>query len=208
MLQKVMQEDSSCWDAHRFLRELEVTNPHVRCRVKYDERNGRPKAITWMLLEGREDLVRCGDVLFLDPMKRDCNRPGWPHIGPCVKDNENMVRVTAGRVHLCCRVSRHAPVDLRSHGRHGTLVSLVQCSARVCGSVDHQRFAGPAWDQGDVSPARRSMSSLEQSLSGNFWKQARLVVPSLADHDQRHSGGLGSCFPKCFQTLGGIPSAS
>jgi hypothetical protein len=97
VLQKVMQEDSSYWDAHRFLRELQVINPYVRYRVKYDERNGRPEAITWMLLEGCEDLVRYGDVLFLDAMKRDYNCPGWPHraIHPCVKDNENMVRVTA-----------------------------------------------------------------------------------------------------------------
>jgi hypothetical protein len=71
-----MQEDSSCWDTHRFLPELEVINPHVRHRVKHDERNRRPEAITWMLLEGREDLVLHTEVLFLDAMKRDYNRPG------------------------------------------------------------------------------------------------------------------------------------
>ncbi len=92
------------WDAHRFLRELQVINPHVH-RAKHDERNGRPEAITWMLLEGREDLVRYGDVLFLDAMKRDYNRPGWPYIGPCVKDNENMVRVTAECI---CIAESHA----------------------------------------------------------------------------------------------------
>ena len=48
-----------------------------------------------MFLEVREALVRYGDVIFLEAMKRDYNKPGWPYIGPCVKDNENKVRVTA-----------------------------------------------------------------------------------------------------------------
>ena len=48
-----------------------------------------------MFLEVREALVRQGDDIFLDAMKRDYNKPDWTYIGPCVKDNENMVCVTA-----------------------------------------------------------------------------------------------------------------
>ena len=48
-----------------------------------------------MFLEGRQALVRYGGVLFLGAIKRDYNEPGWPYIGPCVKDNERKVRVTA-----------------------------------------------------------------------------------------------------------------
>ena len=48
-----------------------------------------------MFLEVREALVRYGDVIFLDATKREYKEPGWPYIGPCVKDNENMVCVTA-----------------------------------------------------------------------------------------------------------------
>jgi hypothetical protein len=204
VLQKVMQEDSSCWDAHRFLRELEVINPHVH-RVKHDERNGRPEAIAWMLLEGREDLVRHGDVLFLDAMKRDHNRPRWPCIGPCIKDNENMVRVTAECI---CIAESHAMHQWILEAMEDMEPLFLLSNVRLV-FADQLITDGLLVQLGiKETPTRRSVPSLEQSVSRHFWKQARLVVPLLADHDQRHSGGMGSCFPKCFQTLGRIPSAS
>ena len=42
----------------------------------------------------RSDLCRYGDILFLDAQKKDMNKPGWVYIGPCIKTNENEVRVT------------------------------------------------------------------------------------------------------------------
>ena len=57
-----------------------------------------------MFLEGRESLVRYGDVLFLDAMKRDYNESGCPYIGTCVKDNENKVLVMA---ELICISDNH-----------------------------------------------------------------------------------------------------
>ena len=44
--------------------------------------------------EMRYDLIRYGYILFLDSHKRHINKHGWPYIGPCVKNNENEVRVT------------------------------------------------------------------------------------------------------------------
>jgi hypothetical protein len=56
--------------------------------VKFSKEK-KPQAIMWMLPEMREDLVHFGDIMFLDVQKCDFNQPGWPYIGPCVKDNEN-----------------------------------------------------------------------------------------------------------------------
>jgi hypothetical protein len=94
LLRKVMQEDSSTWDALRYLDELKESNPGFDYRVKYDH-FGRPEAVCWMLPEMRNDLVRFGNCLFLDSQKRQYNIVGWPYIGPVVKDSEMQVRCVA-----------------------------------------------------------------------------------------------------------------
>ena len=56
LLRKVMQEDSSTWDALRFLDQMKESNPGFDYRVKKDS-IGRPEAICWMLPEMRSDLL-------------------------------------------------------------------------------------------------------------------------------------------------------
>jgi hypothetical protein len=68
LLRKVMQEDSSTWDALRFLDQMKESNPGFDYRVKYDA-FGRPEAVCWMLPEMRSDLLRFGNCLFLDSQK-------------------------------------------------------------------------------------------------------------------------------------------
>jgi hypothetical protein len=68
LLRKVMQEDSSTWDALRFLEQMKETNPGFDYRVKYDS-YGRPEGVCWMLPEMRSDLLRFGNSLFLDSQK-------------------------------------------------------------------------------------------------------------------------------------------
>ena len=92
MLQKVMQEDGNYWDAIRFLEVMKENNHNMLYSIKYNLK-GKPEAIMWMLLEMRENLVQFGGIMFLDEQKRDYDQPGWPYIGPCIKDNENHVRV-------------------------------------------------------------------------------------------------------------------
>jgi hypothetical protein len=77
LLRKVMQEDSSTWDALRFLDESKDEHPGFDYRLKYDA-FGRPEAACWMLPEMRSDLLRFGDCLFLDSQKRQYNTVGWP----------------------------------------------------------------------------------------------------------------------------------
>ena len=87
-----MQGGGNYWDAITYLKQVQELNPNLHYRVKYDL-NNRPEAICWMLPEMHQDLLRYGDILFLDAQKRDMNKPGWPYIGPVVKDNENKIRV-------------------------------------------------------------------------------------------------------------------
>jgi hypothetical protein len=99
LLRKVMQEDSSTWDALRFLDQMKESNPGFDYRVKYDA-FGRPEAVCWMLPEMRSDLLRFGNCLFLDSQKRQYNTVGWPYIGPVVKDSEMQVRCVAESICL------------------------------------------------------------------------------------------------------------
>ena len=94
LLRKVMQEDSSTWDALRFLDQMKSTNPGFDYRIKYDP-FGRPEGVCWMLPEMRSDLLRFGNLLFLDSQKRQYNTVGWPYIGPVIKDSEMQVRCVA-----------------------------------------------------------------------------------------------------------------
>jgi hypothetical protein len=87
-IRKVMQEDSSTWDALWFLDQMKESNRGFDYRVKHDH-SGRPKAVCWMLPEMRSDVIRFGNCLFLNSQKRRHNIVGWPYIGPpVVKDSK------------------------------------------------------------------------------------------------------------------------
>jgi hypothetical protein len=94
LLWKIMQEDSSTWDALRFLDQMKASNPGLDYRVKCDH-YARPEAVCWMLPEMHSDLIRFGNCLFLESQKRQYNVVGWPYIGAVVKDLEMQVRCVA-----------------------------------------------------------------------------------------------------------------
>jgi hypothetical protein len=69
LLRKVMQEDSSTWEALCFLDyQTKEGNPGFDYPVKYDA-FGRPEALCWMLPEMRSDLLHFRKCLFLDSQK-------------------------------------------------------------------------------------------------------------------------------------------
>jgi hypothetical protein len=94
LLRKIMQEDSSTWDALCSLDQMKASNPGFDYRVKYDH-YGRPEAVCWMLPEIHGDLIRFGNCLFLDSQKRQYNVVGWPYISPVVKDSKMQVGCVA-----------------------------------------------------------------------------------------------------------------
>ena len=94
LLQKTMQEGGDTWIALRYFKALKNEVPGFDFRFKYDSL-GRPTAICWMLPHMRTNLLRYGDVLFLDAMMKDFNELNWPYIGPTVKDGEMKIRQVA-----------------------------------------------------------------------------------------------------------------
>jgi hypothetical protein len=94
LLRKTMQEGGDTWIAMRYFKALKNEVPGFDFRFKYDVA-GRPTAICWMLPHMRTNLLRYGDVLFLDAMMKDFNEMHWPYIGPTVKDGEMKIRQVA-----------------------------------------------------------------------------------------------------------------
>jgi hypothetical protein len=94
LLQKTLQEGGDTWVAMRYFKALKKEVPGFDFRFKYDDM-GRPTAICWMLPHMRTNLLRYGDVFFLDAMMKDFNELSWPYIGPTVKDGEMKIRQVA-----------------------------------------------------------------------------------------------------------------
>jgi hypothetical protein len=88
LLKKTMQEGGDTWQVLRYLRILKAEVPGFDFRIQYDDITGRPCAICWMLPHMRTNLLRFGDVLFLDTMMKQHNKMKWPYMGPTVKDGE------------------------------------------------------------------------------------------------------------------------
>jgi hypothetical protein len=95
ILRTVMQEGSDIWDAMALLNRYKDLTPGLDYRIRYHPVTSRPEAVCWMLPEMKADAARYADIMFLDASKRDMNNLGWPYIGPCIKDNENKVRVVS-----------------------------------------------------------------------------------------------------------------
>jgi hypothetical protein len=94
LLQQTMQEDGDTWEALKYLRTLKEEVLGFDYRIRYDDK-GRPTAICWMLPHMRTNLLRYGNVLFLDTMMKEYNDLGWPYVGPTVKDGEMKIRQVA-----------------------------------------------------------------------------------------------------------------
>ena len=42
----------------------------------------------------RYNLIRCGNIIFIDGHKTNYNKLNWPYIGPCINNSDNRVGVT------------------------------------------------------------------------------------------------------------------
>ena len=92
MFRNIMKEDPSTWTAIQFLRKCKSEVPGFDYRLSYGV-DGKPTAVMYMTPRMRYNLVRYGNIMFLDSQKRQYNRHGWPYIGPVVKTNENKIAV-------------------------------------------------------------------------------------------------------------------
>ena len=90
---KIIQSDCNTWSALKLLRECKSTVHGFDYRIAYSN-EGRPTALLYMTSRMRYNLIRYGNIFFIDGQKRRFNTLSWPYIGPVVKNSENRNVVT------------------------------------------------------------------------------------------------------------------
>ena len=91
-LRNVMQSGSTAWHALGFFKKMKSLEPGLSYRLRVDD-EGLPDAIMWMSPQMKTNLIRYGEILFLDAQKRDDNHFGWPYVGVTIKDGTNQIGV-------------------------------------------------------------------------------------------------------------------
>ena len=75
MFGKIMKEDQLTWTAIQFLRKFKTEVDGFDYRLSYGL-DGKPTAVIYMTPRMRYNLVRHGNIMFLDSKKRQYNRLG------------------------------------------------------------------------------------------------------------------------------------
>ena len=88
-----MESDSNVWTALQFLTQCKETVEGFDFRI-LKSRNGRPTALLYMTARMRYNLIRFGDIIFIDGQKRKYNKLNWPYIGPVIKNSDGRIGVT------------------------------------------------------------------------------------------------------------------
>ena len=86
----IMVNDDATWTALSYLQECKNTLPGFDYQIHYGL-DGLPDCIVYITSEMRSNLLRYGDIFFLDAQKRAFNAMGWPYIGIALFNNEMMV---------------------------------------------------------------------------------------------------------------------
>ena len=87
-----MVNDDATWTALSYLQECKNTLPDFDYQIHYGL-DGLPDCIMYITSEMRSNLLRYGDIFFLDAQKRAFNATGWPYIGMALFNNKMMVCV-------------------------------------------------------------------------------------------------------------------
>ena len=99
MCEKILNNVSDTLKAVSYLDDIKLKMYGFDFKIHYN--NDRlPDAIVFMIHGMRQNLVRYGNVLFLDSQKRQFNKTGWPYIGPAIMTNDNKVGVTSESIVL------------------------------------------------------------------------------------------------------------
>ena len=93
MYGKIMENDNKVWSALQFLIECKKTINGFDYRILRGTA-GNPTALLYMTSRMRYNLIRYGNIMFIDGQKRKYNRLNWPYIGPVIKNSDNRIGVT------------------------------------------------------------------------------------------------------------------
>ena len=88
-----MQNDSNVWSVLQFLKECKKSISGFDYRILRGKARN-PLAILYMTSRMRYNLLRYGNIMFIDGQKRNYNKLNWPYIGPCIRNSDNHVGVT------------------------------------------------------------------------------------------------------------------
>jgi hypothetical protein len=92
-----MQSGTSPWKVLAFLRMIKSEEEGFYYRIHFNEEHV-PDGIVRVIKEMKINLLRFGDVMFLDVQKHQYNKLCWPYIGPVVKTNENQICCVADSI--------------------------------------------------------------------------------------------------------------
>jgi hypothetical protein len=102
LLQECMRNSESTWKTLAFLEHCSSNIPGFVFDIHKDE-DGCPDRVCWMFNENRQNLLRYGDILFLDMRKTTVNNLGYPYFAITMIDQNR--RPVVGLECLVCRES-------------------------------------------------------------------------------------------------------
>lgn len=86
-LRQTLQQTDAAWKVPAYLDLLSKNDPYFDYRIARNESQA-PIGVVWISKTMREDLLRFGEMCFLDAMKRQLNVLHWKYISPTVLDHE------------------------------------------------------------------------------------------------------------------------
>jgi len=89
----ILQTDNNVWSALNFLNKCKESIPGFDYRI-LKARAGNPTALLYMTSRMRYNLIRYGNIMFIDGQKRQLNKLNWPYIGPVIRNGDNRIGVT------------------------------------------------------------------------------------------------------------------
>ena len=90
MFRKIIQEDTKSWSALRLLEAKQRKIPGFVFSI-LKNKQGKPCALMYMTPRMRQNIIRFGDIFFLDAQQRQFNTSGFPYISPCMTNEEGKV---------------------------------------------------------------------------------------------------------------------
>ena len=98
MYEQILHNDSHNGKVVSYLEKMKLDMASFDFKIYYNK-DDLPDAIVFTTHGMRRNLIRFGDVLFLDSQQRYLKN-GWPYIGPIIMTNKNKVGLTCEAVVL------------------------------------------------------------------------------------------------------------
>ena len=171
MYRNIMHNDPDSWSALAFLQESKKELPNFDYEIHYGHDN-KPDGIMYMTSQMKNNLIRFGDIFFLDAQKRAFNQIGWPYIGIVLRNHMNEICV-------CCEA-----IVLGE-----TIAMYVWIIKTMCKLVPQWNLSKIRIIFGDgfITPTLLRDLNIEQSciLHGDYYHLLNEIWPSVENFGKR-----------------------